>query len=227
MRLLDDRFAEKETRPMNVPEPTSVVEFDAALRGLAAQAATRYPGEQDRLGRGLVLALNGHVTLHEDGTASVRSGRDAEVTYQITHGLCDCRDAASAPDGRCKHLWSAALMRRALHGLTPLETALESVPEQEPETPVTYTTEQYEPAPVIEEDTLVPFLPEAGASLNIKVKAGQFEVQYTMRAHDDASVLSRLPAVVETLENLLPTGEEDGLLLRLLHAFFPQTARMR
>lgn len=259
---------------MNISDPTTVVEFDAALRSLAARAATRYPGETDRLGRGLVLALNGHVTLLPDSQADVQSGSNPEIVYHITHGQCDCQDASRAPDGRCKHLFAAVLVRRATCGMTPLEKALEpeavapstqppegqelpplaphpratakpelpATEELEPEAaaesvelpvddelpPLVPTTAQYEPAPaVVEDDTLVPFLPEAGASLNIKVKAGQFEVMYTLRAHDDASVLARLPVVVETLERMLPAGEEEGLLLRLLHAFFPPSARMR
>lgn len=95
-----------------IPETLTTVQFDHALRTLAAQAAARYAGEQARLDRGLVLALNGHVTLHADGTASVRSGRDAEVVYTV-NGHCDCPDASRAPDGRCKHRWAKCLVKRA------------------------------------------------------------------------------------------------------------------
>ncbi len=90
----------------------SIAHFDDTLRSLATQATARYPGEQARIERGLLLALNGHVTLHADGTATVQSGSDAEVRYEV-NGHCDCPDAARAPDGRCKHRWAKALVKRA------------------------------------------------------------------------------------------------------------------
>src|SRR5262245_40492940 len=98
-----------------VPDTTTTVntvQFDAALRGLAARARERYAGEHLRLERGLLLALNGHVTLHQDGTASVRSGTDAEIVYTV-NGHCDCPDASRAPDGRCKHRWAVCFVRKA------------------------------------------------------------------------------------------------------------------
>ena len=97
----------------HVHETSSTVQFDTTLRQLAAQATTRYAGEKARIDRGLVLALNGHVTLHADGTASVQSGTDAEVVYTV-NGHCDCPDVARAPEGRCKHRWAKCLVKRAL-----------------------------------------------------------------------------------------------------------------
>jgi hypothetical protein len=90
----------------------TIAQFDETLRTLATQAITRYPGEQARIERGLLLALNGHVTLREDGTATVQSGSDAEVRYEV-NGHCDCADFTRAPDGRCKHRWAKALVKRA------------------------------------------------------------------------------------------------------------------
>jgi hypothetical protein len=91
----------------------SVAQFDADLRALAEKAKTRYPGEDQRIERGLLLALNGHVELLPDGTATVQSSKDAEVQYQVRHGHCDCPDFARAPDGRCKHAYARALVRKA------------------------------------------------------------------------------------------------------------------
>lgn len=90
-----------------------VPQFDTDLRALAERAKTRYPGEQARIERGLLLALNGHVALLPDGTATVRSGKDAEVVYHVTRHSCDCADVTRAPDGRCKHRWSVAFVRKA------------------------------------------------------------------------------------------------------------------
>jgi hypothetical protein len=91
----------------------TITQFDTDLRALAATATTRYPGEQARIARGLLLALNGHVALLPDGTATVRSGKDAEVQYEVRQGHCDCQDFARAPDGRCKHRWSVAFLKKA------------------------------------------------------------------------------------------------------------------
>lgn len=96
-----------------VTQTQTVAQFDHALRTLAARAKTRYPDEQARIDRGLVLALNGHVTLHADGTARVQSGSDAEVVYTV-NGCCDCADAQRAPAGKCKHRYAKALVKRAL-----------------------------------------------------------------------------------------------------------------
>lgn len=85
--------------------------FDNALRAAAVRACTRYAGEAARIERGLVLALNGAVTLHADGTASVQSASDAEVVYRV-NGHCDCPDASRAPEGRCKHRWAKALVKK-------------------------------------------------------------------------------------------------------------------
>jgi hypothetical protein len=88
------------------------VQFNTALRGLADRARTRYAGEAARIERGLVIALNGAVTLHTDGTASVQSASDPEVVYHV-NGHCDCPDASRAPEGRCKHRWAKCLVKKA------------------------------------------------------------------------------------------------------------------
>jgi hypothetical protein len=92
------------------------VNLDAALRTLAARARTRYAGEAARIDRGLVIALNGGVMLHADGTASVRSASNAEIVYHV-NGHCDCPDAARAPEGRCKHRWATCFVKRAIQAL--------------------------------------------------------------------------------------------------------------
>ena len=89
------------------------VQFDHALRTLADQARTRYAGEAARLDRGLVIALNGGVTLHADGSAEVASCSNAEVVYHVDGGVCDCPDFPRAPEGRCKHRWAKCLVKRA------------------------------------------------------------------------------------------------------------------
>jgi hypothetical protein len=95
--------------------------FDAALR----DARTQLPRTADakRADRGLVLALNGHVTLYSPTEAHVTSETDPEVVYQTTRWDCDCRDsvrrrAAAGPYAAprevfCKHQYAVALMAMA------------------------------------------------------------------------------------------------------------------
>jgi len=95
-----------------VAQTVTTVQFDTALRQMADRARTRYAGEAARIDRGLVIALNGGVTLYADGTASVQSSSNAEVVYTV-NGHCDCPDASRAPEGRCKHRWAKALGKKA------------------------------------------------------------------------------------------------------------------
>lgn len=88
-------------------EPTL---FDTAIRQAAACARERYAGEEKRIERALLLALNGHVTVYPDSTAIVRSERNPEVVYNVRHHHCDCPDWGNAPDGRCKHVVGVALV---------------------------------------------------------------------------------------------------------------------
>jgi hypothetical protein len=103
---------------------------DAALRTLAAQAATRYAGEQLRISKGLVIALNHGATLQADGTALVRSQTEPEIVYTV-NGHCDCADAThGAPDGRCKHRWAKTFTTRALALTAPPVETITTLTEQ-------------------------------------------------------------------------------------------------
>lgn len=93
--------------------------FDAALR----DARTQLPRTADakRADRGLVLGLNGAVSLASTTTAHVTSERDPEVVYHVSRWSCDCPDSqrrlaqrtdATTPLGHywCKHQYAVALM---------------------------------------------------------------------------------------------------------------------
>lgn len=99
---------------------------DDALYILAAQARMRYAGEQGRIDRGLVIALNGGVTLNADGTADVQSASDPEIVYHVAHGTCDCPDFQRAPDGRCKHRFSVCVVKKAIKAMAYYTTNTES-----------------------------------------------------------------------------------------------------
>ena len=92
---------------------TTLQRYDASLRDAAREAVTRYAGEDGRINRGLVLALNSCVDLGADGTAWVCSQSDEEVKYFVHAGMCECIDWHNAPDHRCKHRWAVHLARVA------------------------------------------------------------------------------------------------------------------
>ena len=96
-----------------VAQPQTHSNLDDHLYALAAQARARYAGEHARIDRGLVIALNGGVTVHADGTADVQSASDPEIVYHVAHGTCDCPDFQRAPDGRCKHRYAVCLVKKA------------------------------------------------------------------------------------------------------------------
>lgn len=91
---------------------------DIALKQAAACATERYPGEEKRIERGLLLALNDAVQLGFQDTATVQSGTDREVYYSVWKGICDCADRDHAPGFRCKHRWAViftTIAREALN----------------------------------------------------------------------------------------------------------------
>lgn len=87
--------------------------LDTALRRIAADVRDAAP-EAKRLDRGLLIALNRRVDLHEDGSADVQSDSDLEVFYHINAGMCECHDWSRAPEHMCKHRYSVALWCAAL-----------------------------------------------------------------------------------------------------------------
>jgi hypothetical protein len=101
----------------SVAQTQTVVQFDDALRALAARATERYPGEVRRIEKALLIALNGGVTLFPDGTADVKSQTDAEIIYRVQQAQCDCPDFRRTP--HCKHVWARCLVRKAQKMATP------------------------------------------------------------------------------------------------------------
>lgn len=96
---------------------------DAALArnltlALVHQAKAAYPtlADTQRISKALALLMSGHVTLHADGTATVRS-QSGCAEYRV-NGSCTCPDAQyRALDGKCKHRWSKALSKAVQHTL--------------------------------------------------------------------------------------------------------------
>jgi hypothetical protein len=112
--------------PQAVNPPAAELSWDDALDGnfpptrqqrvqqAALQAAEQLqeqadlPVTHDRLTKALDLVLTNAVTLHPDGTASVRSG---SRSYTVASGSCSCADAKQR-GARCKHQLAVDIHRR-------------------------------------------------------------------------------------------------------------------
>jgi hypothetical protein len=117
------------------------------------------------------MVLAGDVALHVDGSATVGSASDPTTAYEIVNGHCGCADFARAPHQFCKHRLSAALARRTR------ELA---------QTPAS-------PAPVA--PPVVP-LPEAPASVSVRLPVAGHDVQWTLRDTDETRLAARLDALL-------------------------------
>jgi hypothetical protein len=188
----------KERVMTTLTQPTTPVEFATALRTLAAQAATRYAGEAARIDRGLVIALNGGVTLQADGTALVQSQKDAEVVYEV-NGHCDCRDAANAPDGRCKHRWAKTLTSRATRAqeapMTVEHLSTELYGDQAAACAAQHAATQRPTAPAPAPAAAPAACPEAAFSLCLKGRMDGQDAQLTVRGATYAEFAANVAAV--------------------------------
>jgi hypothetical protein len=124
--------------------------------------------------------LHNDVELLADGTAKVASQSNANLSYLIANGHCDCRDFAHAPHNFCTHRLSAAIARRAqeLVKVKLNATTVQVQPQGETvQVPVQHT--------------------EAPASLNFHTTIAGRQVQITLRDTDETRLLARLEMLLQ------------------------------
>jgi hypothetical protein len=125
-----------------------------------------------RLARAVAIVRSGAVTLLPSGYVEVQSQSTDELTYTV-NGSCPCPDAQHrAPNGHCKHLLAAWLVRRVHH----------TTPKASPVHP--------------QSETAAPALPEAPASVNCHITLEGRQVQVTLRDTDENRLLGRLSALL-------------------------------
>ena len=151
-------------------------QFREVLAALAAKTLTRIPALNGRVEKACKLVLGGDVEMHPDGTALVNSLTDPTRTYQVTGSpaTCQCKDFDHAPEHLCAHRLSVGFLRKVQELLPP---AVESTPEVHP---VSTST-----------------LPEAPASVNVRLQVAGREVQWTLRDTDEARLAVRLEALLQ------------------------------
>jgi len=149
--------------------------YREVLAGLAAKTLTKIPALNGRTEKACKLVLQGDVELHADGTALVNSLTDPTRAYQVTGtpGRCQCQDYEHAPEHLCAHRLAVGFVRKVQELLPP-------APESGHEVHTESTTA----------------LPEAPASVNVRVLVGGFETQLTLRDRDESRLLERLAALL-------------------------------
>jgi hypothetical protein len=155
--------------------------FRELLATLAAKTKTKIPALNGRVEKAVKLALAGDVELHDNGSATVYSSSDPTRRYEIIEGTCTCRDWEQAPEHLCQHRLSAGLVRRT-HELLP---TLAAAP----------------PAAA---------LPEAPASVNVRLQIDGRECQLTLRDIDETRLLQRLTALLKQYPTAQPATQSTA-----------------
>jgi hypothetical protein len=102
----------------------------------------------------------------------------------VVNGTCECKDFPKAPSGWCKHRIAAGIQKRAA-ALAKATLAADTTGQAEPPTPPTQLDAPTAP------------LPEAPASVNVRVLIGGREVQWTLRDTDEARLAARLETLLQ------------------------------
>jgi hypothetical protein len=173
--------------------PTRQQRVQQAVTQAAEQVFTQ-PAVQanpERLHKAMDLVLAGAVTLHPDGTATVKSGSRA---YQI-NGECTCEDARRRTTF-CKHYLAVRIHTRAtalLQGTGPAPVPERTEPSaRQPDTPASAAWDVH----------------EAPASTCFRFRIGNMELMHTMRGVDDAEILARIKDTLPLLHDIIDACED-------------------
>lgn len=154
----------------------TITTFRQALDRVQGLACARLPAElHGALERARALVRHGHVWMDEDGRHGQVLSSDG-TTWYVCNGHCTCMGVTHAPQGLCKHRLSVGLYRRAAELLAQSTCG---VP-----TPALDMGHPGSAAPAA--------LPEAPASVNVRLCISGAEVQWTLRDQDEDRLAERL-----------------------------------
>ena len=148
--------------------------FRETVALVASRAKAKLPEQVNgRIEGAVKLVLSHDVTPLADGTIEVGSSTDPLKVYTLTGQACTCKDFTDgkAPDGWCRHRIAAGIAKRVGEVLAAI-----------PPTPG--------PAPQVA-------LPEAPASVNVRLTTCGREVQWTLRDTDEARLAVRLEELLQ------------------------------
>ena len=166
--------------------------FRQTVALVAEHAKAKLPASiNGRLEGAIKLVLAHDVTRLDDGTIEVGSCTDPLKTYLLEGTTCTCQDftQGKAPEGWCRHRIAAGIAKR-VQELLPQSTAVET----EAPTGVTPTHP----------------LPEAPASVNVRLTIGGRECQLTLRDHDEVHLLARLEELLQRYPAPPPPPASQG-----------------
>jgi hypothetical protein len=152
-------------------------QFRETVALVAAKAKAILPqATNGRVESAVKLVLLDEVQPQADGTVLVGSTSDAAKVYRLSGQACECKDYTDgkAPESWCKHRIAAGIDKRVRELLPP---AAESTPEVHP----------VSTSP----------LPEAPASVNVRLTIAGRDCQLTLRGVSEDEVLARLEAVLQ------------------------------
>lgn len=169
------------------------LQFREVVALVAAKAKERLPeAVNGRIEHAVKLVLAHDVEPQDDGTILVGSSSDALKVYRLEGHSCTCQDFQynQAPGGWCQHRIAAGIDKR-VRELLPVEPPVEpwADNDDEPDLPELVET----PAPVA---VPVAPLPEAPASVNVRITIGGREVQWTLRDTSEDRLAERLTALL-------------------------------
>jgi hypothetical protein len=189
--------------------------FRETLAQVAEQARALLPlSVNGRLESAVKLVLAGDVFFLDNGTVEVGSASDPTQVHVLTGTCCDCADYPRAPESWCKHRIAANLQRsveRVLARCGPPAPEVVEMPEVVEPYPDNDLEGAPEPVPVPSAPPS-PSLPEAPASVNVRVTIGGREVQWTLRDSDEARLAVRLEALLARypLPQVAPEASRQG-----------------
>jgi hypothetical protein len=167
---------------VSAPDFGSRAVWREAVAEIAEKAKAKLPECSGRVDAAVKIVLAGDVALQADGTAHVASQSNGSTAYHVVNGHCDCKDFAKAPHGFCKHRLSAAIARRAQE---LVKAKLADTPSHEAS------------GRAGQPDATRASLPEAPASINVRLMLHGRECQLTLRDSDEAPLLERLAVVLQ------------------------------
>ena len=158
-----------------------------AVSEIAEKAKATLPQCNGRIEKAVQIVLNGDVELLPDGKAKVASQSHGTTRYFVVNGECSCPDSPKAPQGFCKHRLAYGIQKRAYtlakQRLAQLDNAQHAITQP--------TLEQSTP------EAVTVTLPEAPASVNVRLTLGGREVQITLRDTNEQHLLERLEKLLQ------------------------------
>ena len=166
--------------------------YRAAVAEIAAQASAKLPDHLGRIASAVKLVLAGDVDLLPDGGAMVASRSKASVEYHLVNGVCECADYPRVPGNLCAHRLAYGIARRAAERTPALPAPVETDASSPAAAGVTPDQDYLGNV-----ETPAPPLPEAPASVNVRLTIGGREVQLTLRDTSEERLLVRLEEVLQ------------------------------